>query len=77
MNNLSVVIREMAPSLQRIQNRVNLEERQAAVARQQAMHALGLLAGTALELHAIAEANRPVMTTCTNGGLGTVNCVSR
>ena len=74
IGNLNV---ETRPIMQRLQARVNLEERQAAIARQQALQALGILADTALTLHAISEANRPVITNCTDNRLGTINCVSR
>ena len=71
------LIKEISPALQRIQQNINLEERQAAIQRQQAIALLGVLADTAVSLHAIAEANRPVYTSCVRGIGGNYNCVSR
>ena len=77
VNNTARFLDESRPALQRLQARINIEQRQAAIARQQALQALAILADTALTLNAISEANRPILTTCSRGGLGTVNCVSR
>lgn len=71
------LIKEAAPALQRIQRSINLEERQATMQRQQAIALLAVLADTAINLHGIAEANRPVHTSCVRGIGGNYNCISR
>lgn len=73
----SVVLKEAAPALQRIQKQINLEERQAAIQRQQAIALLAVLADTAITLNAIAEANRPVHTSCVRGVAGNYSCITR
>lgn len=77
VNYNTTVMKEAAPALQRLQRNIALEEHQAAMQRQQAIALLAVLANTALELHAIAEANRPVYTSCVRGIGGNYNCVSR
>ncbi len=71
------LMKEAAPALLRIQRSINLEERQAAIQRQQAIALLAILANTAINLHAIAEANRPVLTSCVRAAGGNYNCVSQ
>ena len=77
VENLGTFVKDATPALLRIRDNIALEERQAAIARQQAIQGLSILAGIALDLHAIAEANRPVYTTCQSNGAGGANCVSR
>lgn len=77
VQNIGDFLRDSKPILQRIEAKIILEERQAAIARQQAIHAMSILANTAITLNAISEANRPIYTTCTSGGYGNYNCISR